>query len=87
MCASASKVNLPYVIWFISFGVGGLLTFPVIDKIGRLHSHWIFSTMNILAQALIIFVPSYLAHAVGFCIIGFFMLKQALSFTWCFDLL
>ena len=75
MCASPSRVNLPYVIWFISFGVGGILTFPVIDKIGRLRSHQIFCTMNMLAQALIVFVPSYLAKTVGYCLLGFFMAK------------
>ena len=87
ICESPGKINLPYIIWFISFGVGGVLTFPVIDKFGRRRSHLIFSTMNMLAQALITFVPSFFAHAIGFALLGFFMAKQALCLTWAFELL
>jgi hypothetical protein len=44
-----SQVNLPNFMYFILFGVGGFLFFPVADMIGRKKSHWIFSTGHILA--------------------------------------
>ena len=87
MCASPGLVNLPYTIWFICFGIGGLTTFPFIDKLGRLGSHKIFSTANILAQIVIVFVPSMLAHEIGFGLLGFFMAKHALSYSWAFELM
>lgn len=87
MCMSTSQVNLPYVLYFISFGVGGLLTFPLLDKLGRRRSHWVFSTLALLAQALIVFVHNYVAHVIGYALIGFLMAKQALCYSWVFDLL
>ena len=87
MCMSPSRVNLPYTLYFASFGVGGLLTFPLLDKLGRLRSHWVFSTLALLAQALIVFVPNYMAHTIGYALLGFLMAKQALCYTWAFDLL
>ena len=84
---SSSQVNLPYILYFSMFGAGGLLTFPFLDKLGRLRSHWVFSTLALIAQAMIVFVPHYVALAIGYALLGFMMAKQALCYTWTFDLL
>ena len=36
-------------LYFVFFGIGGLLTFPVMDKIGRRKTHFIFSTAHLFA--------------------------------------
>lgn len=72
-------------LYFIFFGLGGLLTFPVMDKIGRRKTHFIFSTSHLLAQALIIFVPTFAARAAGFSLMGFMMAKNSLAVTWAFE--
>jgi len=84
-CTPISVINLPYMFYFIFFGVGGLLTAPVIDKIGRKKSHWIFSTGSILAQAIATFVPNHLAHIFGYSLMGFLSAKNALTCAWTFE--
>jgi MFS family permease len=85
MCASASAINLPYMLYFILFGVGGILTSSLTDKLGRRRSHWLFSTGHLIAQALILFVPNQIAHVIGFSMLGFFMAKNTLCFTYAFE--
>lgn len=87
VCEDMSKVNLPVMLYFILFGIAGFLFFPVIDKIGRKNSHWIFSTGHLLAQTLILFFPSYIARAIGFSLLGFMMAKNSLIYTWTFEFL
>ena len=82
-----SKVNLPIMLYFTFFGLGGFIFFPVIDKIGRKSSHWIFSSGHLLAQSLILFQSSFPARAIGFSIMGFMMAKNSLVYTWTFEFL
>ena len=42
MCTPLKKVYLIPVIYYVMFGVGGLLTFPVMDKLGRRKTCFIF---------------------------------------------
>ena len=84
-CAAPARITLPYMLYFIFFGVGGILTAPVIDRIGRLRSHWLFSTGHLLAQALCIFINNEIAHIIGYSMMGFFMGKNSLIFTWTFE--
>ena len=79
------QVSLLGTLYFICFGIGGLLTFPVMDKIGRRKTHYIFSTAHLLAQTLIIFVPTFTARAIGFSILGFMMAKNSLAVTWALE--
>lgn len=85
ICTSMSTVNLPYVLYFFCFGAGGLMTFFVIDKLGRLKSHRIFSTLHYVAQTIIIFIPNMLARTIGFCLLGSMMAKNSLTTTWSFE--
>ena len=87
ICEDMSKANLLFMLYLILYGLAGLLFFPVVDKIGRQKSHWIFSTGHILAQALILFFPSFIARAIGFSLLGFMMVKNSLVYTWTFEFL
>lgn len=73
------------MLYFICYGIGGLLTFPVMDKIGRRKTHYIFNTAHLIGQAIIIFVPTMTARCIGFSIIGFMMAKNSLACTWSFE--
>ena len=85
MCMATSKVNLLLVIHFIAFGIGGVLTFPVMDKIGRRKTHYIFSTFHLIGQALIVYEASFWGKAIGYAIIGLAMAKNSLCFAWLFE--
>ena len=49
MCTSTGKINFLYVVWLVSLAAGGLLFFAVPDRIGRRKTHYIFSTLNLIA--------------------------------------
>ena len=85
ICESFSKVNFLYVGYFVCYGIGGLLSFPIMDKISRRTSHMIFSTIHLIAQAVIIFVPTYTARLLGFSVMGLMCAKNSLSYTWLFE--
>ena len=85
MCVPTSKLNLLLVFYFVAFGLGGVLTFPVMDKIGRRKTHYIFSTLHLIGQALIVFTVTYWGKAAGYLIIGFAMAKNSLCYTWLFE--
>ena len=85
ICTPMGKLNMMVVMYFVMFGLGGFLSFPVVDKIGRYKSHLIFSTGHLLAQAMIIFIPSYTVRLFGFCLMGFMCSKNSLCITWLFE--
>lgn len=87
MCMPMSAVNKPYVLYFFCFGAGGLLTFFVIDKLGRTKAHRIFGTGHFIAQAIIIFIPNMLARTIGYCLLGAMMAKNSLCMIWSFEFL
>ena len=71
MCVPLKKVYLIPVIYFIMFGVGGLLTFPVMDKLGRRKTCFIFGTGNLFSVSLIMFTNTFLLRLNGFALMGF----------------
>lgn len=86
MCMSMAKVNFLIVIWFIMFGLGGFLTFPITDKIGRRKTTIIFATSHAFAQALILFQSSYLLRIIGFSLMGFLSAtKNSAVYPWLYE--
>ena len=86
MCTPMSKINLMVVVWFIMFGIGGILTFPLIDKIGRRKTSMIFSLGHYFAQALILFQSSFLLRIIGFSLQGFLSAtKNSVTYAWLFE--
>ena len=86
MCMSMNKVNFLLVIWFILFGIGGFLTWPLIDKIGRRKTTIIFATGHAFAQALVLFQSSYLLRVIGMSLMGFLSAtKNSVVYPWLFE--
>ena len=85
MCMTSSQVHFAAIMYFICFGVGGLLTFPIMDKIGRRKTHYIFSTFHILAQGVTIYTSGFTVTVVCFGVMGFLMVKNSLCYAWLFE--
>lgn len=85
MCQSLSKLNLIYISYFIGFGLGGLLSFPIMDRISRRRANLIFGSVHVLAQVIIIFVPYYSARMIGYTLMGLMCAKNSLCYTWLFE--
>ena len=47
MCTPESTINLLVSMYFLMLAVGGILFFPVTDRIGRRKTHYVFSTLNL----------------------------------------
>lgn len=85
MCEPESKLMINSTVYFIAFGIGGILSFPLLDRIGRLRFHWIFSTLHLLAQITAVMVPNWWARLGAFCMMGLCMGKNSLCYTWLFE--
>ena len=67
------------------WSIGGVLFFTLPDKIGRLPSFKIFSTMSLIAQLLITFMPSFWFKLVGYSLLGFSYIKSSLCYVYLFE--
>ena len=86
MCVPLTKVYYFTIIYFVMFGIGGLLTFPVMDKLGRRKTCLIFGTGNLFAVTLIMFSTTYISRMIGYALMGFFMAqKNGLCYAWLFE--
>lgn len=87
ICTPMSQINLMVVMWFIMYGIGGILTFPIMDKIGRRKTSIIFNTGHIFAHTLIIFSSDFITRTIGFTLLGFFSAtKNSVCYAWLFEL-
>lgn len=76
------------VLYYITFAVGGFLTFPVLDKLGRRKTCLIFGTGNVIAVSMIMFSTGYTPRLIGYGLMGFFMpQKNSLCYAWLFELM
>ena len=85
MCRSPYELNFLVSAYSLFYALGGVLFFTVPDKIGRLPSFKIFSTMNLLAQILTILTPVYWLKLTGYIVLGFSQLKSTLSYVYLFE--
>ena len=86
MCTPLSKIYLFAVLYFVMFGIGGFLTFSVMDKLGRRKTCIIFGTGQIMAVTLIMFSTQYVSRLIGFALMGFMMSqKNSLCYAWLFE--
>ena len=87
MCRNKFEINIILTIYSIFYSLGGLLFFTLPDKIGRLSSFQIFSTMSLISQLIITFVPVYWIKMIGFIIFGFSQMKSSLCYVYLFEFL
>lgn len=70
----------------ITEGCVGIMLSGITDRIGRRKSAQIFLLVNLLAQAVIIFVPTYYGKLLGYIIYACGNTKNSIAFVWMFEL-
>ena len=55
---------------YIAFGIGGILFFATPDRFGRKPAMLVNYAVHMVAQYMLIFVPTYNARFAGFVIFG-----------------
>ena len=72
-------------VYFIMLAVGGLLFFPVPDRIGRKKTHYVFSTIHLAAQFACLLQPNYWVRMLSMGVLGLTMVKNSLCYVWLFE--
>ena len=86
VCANMVAINFMVSARYIAYGVAGLFLFAMPDKYGRKWTIAITSAIMIVAQFLMIFVPTYEARLVGFIFFGLTMLKATVPYIYISEL-
>jgi len=86
-CASKNRTAMMASSFLISYGVAGVLFFSVPDRWGRRKSFMTFLSINLFAQFLMIFVPTYWARVTGYSLMGLSSQKVGMSYVYLFELL
>jgi MFS family permease len=85
-CINLFYVGLIYTVMRITEGCVGIMLSGITDRIGRRKSAQIFLLVNLLAQAVIIFVPTYYGKLLGYIIYACGNTKNSIAFVWMFEL-
>lgn len=86
VCASKVKTNFMISAQYIAYGIAGLLLFPMPDRFGRKASMLINFGVHLVAQYVIIFMPSYQARLIGFLFYGLSQLKNSVVYVYAVEL-
>ena len=86
VCESKVKTNLMISIYYVAYGIAGLLLFPMPDRIGRKKTMLINFGVHLVAQYLIIFMPVYEARFIGFVFYGLSQLKNSVAYVYAVEL-
>jgi len=82
MCENPVQTNFMISLRLIAYGLAGILFFWVPDRYGRRPTLLINWAANLLAQYIMIFVPTYEARLIGFILQGLTMLKVQVPYVW-----
>ena len=82
VCASKVHTNAMISAQYIAFGIAGFLFFSTPDKYGRKPAMLINYGIHMLAQYLLIFVPTYNARALALLLYGLSQLKNTVCYIW-----
>lgn len=86
VCEDMVAVNFMISARYIAYGITGMLIFTVPNLFGRKWTIAITSLIIIIAQFLMIFVPTYEARLIGFIFFGISMLKASLPYVYIAEL-
>ena len=86
VCADMVAINFMISARYIAYGITGILIFKVPNLFGRKWTIAITSLFIIIAQFLMIFVPTYEARLIGFILFGISMLKASLPYVYISEL-
>ena len=67
------------------WSLGGILFFTLPDRIGRMPSFKLFSTMSMIAQLMILILPSFWFKMIGYILLGFSFIKSSLCYVYLFE--
>ena len=86
VCANMVAINFMVSARYIAYGIAGLTLFAMPDRFGRKWVIVITSTIMVLAQLLMIFVPTYEARLIAFILFGATMLKATVPYVYVSEL-
>ena len=72
-------------MYSICYSLGGVFFFTIPDKVGRLPSFKLFSTMSLLAQIIITLVPVFWFKLIAYLVFGFSQMKSSLCYVYLFE--
>ena len=87
MCTASAVVGLIYTMERITEGIWGFTTAGVTDLYGRRKSTLVLLGLNLIAQTIIIFCPSYSMRMLGFIIYGIGNTKNSVCYIWLCELM
>ena len=83
-CESSTTINYICVAFFIAVGVSGIFLFRYPDKWGCRKTLTVFGSISMLAQFILLFVPTYSARMVGYILLGIGYTKNSASYAYLF---
>ena len=83
-CESSTTINYICVAFFIAVGVSGIILFPYPDRWGCRKTLAILGSVCILAQFILLFMPSYNARMVGYILLGIGYAKNSSAYAYLF---
>ena len=86
VCANMVGINFMLSARYIVYGIAGFLLFSLPDKYGRKWTLVICAAVMIVAQLLMIFVPTFEARMISFIMFGLAMLKMSLPYIYMAEL-
>lgn len=86
MCVDRTSINWIVSVYYIAFGVSGLLLWQVPDKLGCRTTMKIFGSTHIICQWTMLVVPNYWVRLVAFAVMGASQLKNNVCYSWLFSM-
>lgn len=86
-CMNLFYVGLIYIIMRVTEGCVGVMLAGITDRIGRRKSAQIFLFVNLCAQAIIIFIPTYYGRLFGYMLYAAANTKNSVAYVWIFELI
>jgi MFS family permease len=86
MCTPRVSIQWIVTIYYVAFGLGGLLLWPLPDKWGRKYTLAFFGFFHLICQWVMLLIPSYWVRFGTFAVMGFCQLKNAVCYSWLFEI-
>lgn len=85
-CMNLFYVGMIYIIMRVTEGCVGIMLAGITDRIGRRKAAQIFLAVNLCAQTIIIFVPTFYGRLFGYMLYASANTKNSVAYVWIFEL-
>jgi predicted MFS family arabinose efflux permease len=85
-CMNLFNVGLIYIAMRITEGTVGVMMAGITDRLGRKKAATIFLAVNLIAQIVITFVPTYFGRLAGYMLYAAGNTKTSIAYVWVFEL-